>query len=140
MISKVFKVIWIITLLMVCGILFYTYSALSDQVSLGLKNTIVSRSVFFYGSIILIALFNGLAFSVVRVLKEDWKKSWFYGLLCCLHIFLSSTFIFIAILNSNERFDYIRLGPALAGSLILLVGWVLTLPVWIYFNRSLSRS
>ena len=140
MISKVFKVIWIITFLMVCAVFFYAYSAFPDQVSLGFGEAVISKSVFFYSSVILIALFNGLAFTVVRFLKEDWKKSWFYGLLCCFHIFLSSTFIFIAILNSNERFDYLRLGPALAGSLILLVGWVLTIPLWIYFNRNTGQE
>jgi hypothetical protein len=125
---------------MVCAVFFYAYSAFPDQVSLGFGEAVISKSVFFYSSVILIALFNGLAFTVVRFLKEDWKKSWFYGLLCCFHIFLSSTFIFIAILNSNERFDYLRLGPALAGSLILLVGWVLTIPLWIYFNRNTGQE
>jgi len=140
MISKVFKVIWIITFLSVCTVFFYAYSAFPEQVRLGFGETVVSRSAFFYFSVILIALFNGLAFTVVKFLNEDWKKAWFYGLLCCLHIFLSSTYIFIAILNSNERFDYMRLGPVLAGSLILLIGWVASVPLWIYFNRNENRQ
>lgn len=140
MLSKVFKVIWIITLLMVCGVFFYAYSALQEKVSLGTDTLIVSKTVFFYLSVVLIAVFNGLAFSVVRFLKEDWKKSWFYGVLSCLHVFLSSTFIFIAILNSNERFDYLRLGPAITGALVLLIGWLLSFPAWNYFNKPAGQG
>lgn len=136
MVSKVFKVIWIITLLMVCGVFFYAYSAIQEQVSLGTGAPVISKTLFFYLSVTLIAVFNGLAFTVVRFLKSDWQRSWFYGVLSCLHTFLSSTFIFVAIINSNERFNYLSLGPVLIGAFVLLVGWLLSFPLWSYFKRS----
>jgi hypothetical protein len=125
---------------MVCGVFFYAYSAIQEQVRLGTGALIISKTLFFYLSVTLIAVFNGLAFSVVRFLKEDWKKSWFYGVLSCLHTFLSATFIFIAILNSNERFDYLSLGPAITGALVLFVGWLLSFPAWSYFNKPAGQE
>lgn len=140
MVFRIFKVIWIISLIAVCGVFFYAYSALPDQVSLGTENNALSKSAFFYLFIGVLALFNGTAFSVSRLIRQPWKLSWYFGMLSCLHLFLISTFIFLAILNSSERYDYSRLGPTVIGSFIVFVLWIAAFPMVPFFTKSAHQE
>ena len=140
MVLKIFKVIWIISLLAVCTVFFYAYSTLQDQISLGLDLPAISKSVFFYGFILILALFNGLAFGAIDLFGASWKKVWFYGLISVLHLFLAATFIFLAIVNSNERYDYNNLGPAVIGSFILFALWILAFPFIPLIHRPATNN
>jgi len=135
MVSKVFKVLLIISLLAVSAVLFYTYASLGETVRLGDGAPVFSRSGFFYTSLGIIVLFNFLAFPLMKILRTDLQKAWYSGFLICLHLFLSAIFIFTAILNSNEKYDYSRLGPAVYGSVILLCVWILLYPALLFYQR-----
>lgn len=136
MVSKIFKVLWIISLLAAVAVFFYTYASLQEVVNLGVDELPFSRTGFFYGSLAILVLFNGLSFPVRTLVSSDLRLGWFYGLLVCLHLFLSATFIFIGILNSNEKYDYLQLGPAVIGSFSLFCGWILLFPVVLLYERS----
>jgi len=139
MVFKIFKVIWIISLLAVCGVFFYAYSSMQDQVSLGMGQGGFSKTLFFYVAVSVIALFNGLSFTLFRMIELQWKKTWYYGLLITLHLFLSSVFIFLAILNSNEKYDYSNLGPTVIGSLVIFFGWIITYPLVPFFHKTSNQ-
>lgn len=140
MLLKVFKVIWIISLLAVCAVFFYAYSTLQEQVGMGMELPAVSKTLFFYSFISIISVFNGIAFGGIHLFELFWKKAWFYGLLTALHLFLSSTFIFLAIINSNERYEYGNLGPTVIGSFLIFVLWILAFPIIPFFNKSIAEN
>lgn len=140
MVLKVFKVIWIISLLAVCAVFFYAYSTLQEQVVLGMDIPTISKTLFFYSFISIIAVFNGIAFGALKIFGDYWKRAWFYGLLTTLHLFLSATFIFLAIINSNERYDYGNLGPTVVGSFVIFILWILAFPVIPLLTRSFSEK
>ena len=140
MYSKIFRVIWIISFLAVLVVFFYAYAALQDTVHLGLGTLAVSRSGFFYFLLSLLALTNASGVASGKLLSDDFLKSWFYGLLASMHLFLIAALVFLAILNSNEQYDYSRLGPFVILAFGLFAGWMLALPVLGFFRRSKVRS
>lgn len=140
MVLKVFKVIWIISLLAVCAVFFYAYSTLQEQVSMGMELPAVSKTLFFYSFISIIAVFNGIAFGGINLFGQSWKKVWYYGVVTVLHLFLSATFIFLAIVNSNERYDYENLGPTVIGSFLFFVLWISAFPIVPFFTASTAEN
>ena len=122
------------------AVFFYAYAALQESVQLGLGALTVSRSGFFYLVLSLLALTNGSGVASGRLLSVDFIKSWFYGLLASMHLFLIAAMIFLAILNSNEQYDYSRLGPFVILSFVLFAGWLLALPILGLLRKSPVRS
>lgn len=125
MYSKVLKVVWIISMLAVLATLFYTYAGLSENMTLGLLEASLNKDWFFYFSLLLLAVFNATAFVLPRFLALERLIGWYYGLLSTLHLFLLSVFIFVYIINSQEKYDYTRLGPMVYGAFLLFMAWLL---------------
>ena len=140
MIARIFKVIWIISLISVSLVFFYTYAAIQSDVNLGVNLQSFDKETFFYLTVALIGLFNMLAFPVQRILKSDFHISWFYGLLACLHFFLISILIVLSVINSNEKYDYTNLGPLLILSFVLFSGWILALPARMLYIQFFSKQ
>jgi hypothetical protein len=140
MIARIFKVIWIISLISVSVVFFYTYAALRSDVNLGVNLQSFNKETFFYLTVALIGVFNMLVFPVERMLKSEFNISWFYGLLTCLHFFLISILIMLTVINSNEKYDYDNLGPILILSFALFSCWILALPVRLIFVKFFPRS
>lgn len=140
MIARIFKVIWIISLISVSVVFFYTYAALRSDVNLGVNLQSFNKETFFYLTVALIGVFNMLVFPVQRMLKSEFNISWFYGLLTCLHFFLISILIMLTVINSNEKYDYDNLGPILILSFALFSCWILALPVRLIYVKFLPRS
>ncbi len=140
MIARIFKVIWIISLISVSLVFFYTYAAIQSDVNLGVNIQSFDKETFFYLTVALIGLFNMLAFPVQRILKSDFNISWFYGLLACLHFFLISILIVLSVINSNEKYDYTNLGPLLILSFVLFSGWILALPARMLYIQFFSKQ
>ena len=140
MIARIFKVIWIISLISVSLVFFYTYAAIQSDVNLGVNLQSFDKETFFYLTVALIGLFNMLAFPVQRILKSDFNISWFYGLLACLHFFLISILIVLSVINSNEKYDYTNLGPLLILSFVLFSGWILALPARMLYIQFFSKQ
>lgn len=132
MYSKVLKVVWIISMVAAVATFFYSYASLQDLVSFGLEGVIIGKNTFFYISLLLLALFNTTAFIFPRLVNAEILRAWYYGLVAVFHLFLCSVFILVAILNSDERYDYTSVGPMVYGSFILLMGWILAFPILRY--------
>ena len=140
MIARVFKVIWIISLISVSFVFFYTYAAIQSDVNLGGDFSKFNKETFFYLTVALLGVFNMLVFPVQRLLKSDFNISWFYGLLACLHFFLISILIVLSVINSNEKYDYTNLGPLLILSFVLFSGWILALPARMLYIQFFSKQ
>jgi hypothetical protein len=141
MIIKVFKVVWFVSLLVMTGVFIYCYASWPQEVTLGdEQGTSIDRGILFYACLGLSAVFNSLAFFIVRMNFSKAFATWFYGLLISFHAFLVSGFIFITILNSLEKYDYSRFGPTLYGSMILLIVWIVCWPVYYVFNKISAQS
>ena len=140
MIARIFKLIWIISLISVSLVFFYTYAAIQSDVNLGVNLQSFDKETFFYLTVALIGLFNMLVFPVQRILKSDFNISWFYGLLACLHFFLISILIVLTVINSNEKYDYTNLGPLLILSFALFSGWILALPARMLYIQFFSKQ
>lgn len=138
MIIKIFKLIWIISLLVMTGVFIYCYASWPQLVSLGEANGGMSldRSVLFYVCLGLAGIFNALVFVVTRMGFKEAFAIWFYGLVISFHSFLVSTFIFITILNSSEKYDYAMVGPMVYATMVLLLVWIVAWPVyWLMVKR-----
>lgn len=140
MIARIFKVIWIISLISVSVVFFYTYAALQADVNLGVNLQSFNKETFFYLTVALIGIFNMLVFPVQRMLKSEFNISWFYGLLTCIHFFLISILVMLTVINSNEKYDYDNLGPILILSFALFSCWILALPVRIIYVKFFPPS
>lgn len=130
---KVFKTVWVISLLAVTGTFLYAYATLPEVVRFGEAGA--GRSLFFYAVLILLALLNGSAFFLPKFLPGEAVVSWFYGSLATFHLFAISAFILLGVINSSERYDYSSLGPVVMGSFALFCGWMLALP-WVLRKKT----
>lgn len=111
----------------------YAYASVQEEVALtsGPSPLLISRDAFFYAAIGLLAVFNTLVFVLSRLRKEEDFLSWFYGLIACFNLFFVFVQYFINLLNSNERYDFERLGFAVYGTVGLVIVWALAWPVYL---------
>ena len=140
MIIKVFKVVWFVSLLTMTGVFIYCYASWPQDVNLGEEQGSIDKGILFYACLGLTAVFNALAFMIVRMKFSHAFATWFYGLLISLHTFLVSGFIFITIFNSLEKYNYSQLGPTLYGSMILLIVWIVGWPAYYVFTKMTAQS
>lgn len=124
MYSKVLKVVWIISMLAASATLFYAYAGLQENVVMGWGGLVLDRSGLFYAVLLLMAVFNTSAILVSRLGFHQSVVGWYYGLLATLHLFLITVFIVVAILNSQEKYDFVNLGPMVIGTFLLFIGWL----------------
>jgi hypothetical protein len=130
MTPKIFKVLWIVSLLAMMGVLVYSYAAWPEVVSLHANTEQqMSRGLLFYSVMGLLAIFNMLAFVFPKLNINAIWMGWFHGVLVCLHVFLVSGIIFITTLNSAENYNYNYLGPMLYASFGLLALALLAAPI-----------
>lgn len=142
MISKVFKVIWIVSLLVMTVALVYCYAAWPLQLSLTDREPVelIGKSTLFYLTLTTLGFFNMLAFIWPKLNPASHLLAWFYGALACLHFFLLSGTIFITIFNSLEKYNYAYIGPVLYGSIGLLGAWILSLPFVLLFGKKTATE
>lgn len=136
MILKIFKVIWFFSLLVTAGVLLYVYASLPEIVALG--DSDIPREIYFYIMLSFLALFNLFVFVLRKIysIEAPWNiVAWFYGLVILLNLFFLVTLSFTSLINSGEKFDYVRIGPIIYGSLLLLFGWSLVWPTYLVVRR-----
>ena len=140
---KIFKVIWVFSLLALLGVFMYVYASLPDPVVVNESTKIISLSkeTLFYITLAILALTNSSVFAVTRILPatDHDFKAWFYGLVVCSNLFFVVGLCFISLYNSTEKFDYERIGFIIYGSLILLVVWSISWPIFRTAQRFLSK-
>jgi hypothetical protein len=136
---KIFKGIWFLSLLIFLVVFIYDYAALPENITLseGDSALSISRDGLFYAFIATVAIINMLVFVITRLFteKDSDFKSWFYGLVATLNLFFIVAISFIGLLNSNERFDYERIGIIIYGSVGLIVVWATGWPVFVFLRK-----
>ncbi|MFZ2907268.1 MAG: hypothetical protein WAZ98_13785 [Cyclobacteriaceae bacterium] len=134
MILKIFKAVWFLSMLSVLANLLYVYASLPEQVALsedGVENLVVGRELFFYIAMVLISLSNVVVYLFSKKLtpQEDFR-TWLHGLVITLNIFFIIGLSFISLYNSSENYDYSRIGFIIYSSVVLVVVWVVSWPVY----------
>lgn len=134
---KIFKAVWFLSLLITLAVFLYIYASVPETLALGESGLRLSREGFFYVALAVMSIFNVLVFVVSRLYATNkfGFLSWFYGLITCLNLFFIIILYFSHLFNSDERFDFARLGFAIYGSVGLIIGWSIAWPVILAFRR-----
>jgi hypothetical protein len=131
---KVLKVIWVFSLLGVTASFMYVYAGLPENVVVNEnpETVMLSKETVFYIALAVIGVANALVFAVSRIFpeKESDFKAWFYGLIAFANLFFVIGLSFISLYNSNEKYDFGRLGVIIYGSVGLLLLWATSWPVY----------
>ena len=139
---KLLKGVWFLSMVVALGVLLYVYASLPQAVIIQEASegpVSVSNETFFYTVMALMAITNVLVYVVGKVFKTNIAlRTWFHGLVTTLNIFFIVGLNFIALFNSNERYDYQRLSFVIYGSVALMVLCACVWPVYLLFRRSQS--
>jgi len=141
---KILKAIWFLSVIVVIADALYVYASLPEHVVVQEEvtgQTAVGRDVFFYGAIAFIILTNALVYVIAKIFahRPDFR-TWFYGFMVVLNIFFVMSMSFIALYNSNEKFDYSRIDFAIYGSVVLIAAWALAWPAYSLYRKFSVKS
>ncbi len=144
MVFKIFKVIWVFSLLGLMAAFMYMYASWPETVVVFDKGEplSVSRELLFYMVLAITAIINTLVFVITRVFPESKTdfKSWFYGMVICLNLFFVVAISFVTVFNSGEKFRYEEIGLAIYGSVILLLVWAAAWPVYRIYSMITRKA
>ncbi len=143
MIVKIFKAVWFLSLLGTMAIFMYNYASLPEEIVFSDSSTFsVSRNGLFYTTVALLAIMNALVFVVTRLYpkSQEFLKAWFYGLVAFLNLFVIVALQFVSVFNSQERFDYDRIGYIIYGSIILVIIWTFIWPIYLIIQRFSNKQ
>ena len=141
--SRIFRVIWLLSALAVLTAFLYTYASLPEDVALTENGSAsLSRDIIFYLTLAVLGMANTAAFVAGRAGAHGTEafKVWFHGVIIFLNAYLLVSLQFVSLLNSNEKFDYGRIGTIIYGSVLVLVLWLLAWPVYALLQRSSSKE
>lgn len=128
------------SLLFLFLVLIYVYAGMPEKIALfsdsvGNPSNYVSRNTFFYLSLAIIAIVNGIFLAYnefVKVLNKtdnqkfiESMKVWTNGLLTLLNLFFITAIIFLNAFNSLARLDYFNFGLMIYVILGLTFLWTL---------------
>jgi len=145
MILKLFRVVWFFSILGVLIFFMYTYASLPDPLIIldAEEQLIIGKETWFYTILAVLAIFNMFVF-VFRSLNKSPEGegfvSWFYGLVICLNLFILVAVSYISLFNGGERFEYQRIGIIIYGSIILMVLWAFSWPVYLAARRIFPKK
>lgn len=135
MMVRIAKGVWFVSLLAAVGGLLYSYASFPEIIQLnnapdGSTQTI-QRSQLFYATLGMLALFNAMVFAVNRLMAQgdDFFQAWFYGLVVFFNLFILVSLQFFNLFNSQEKFDYDRIGFIIYGSVSLIILWASLWPL-----------
>lgn len=141
---KILKVIWFFSLLAMVATFMYVYASLPENVVVNEnpQTITLSKETLFYMALAVIAIANALVFAVSRIYseREGDFKAWFHGLIACANLFFIIGLSFISLYNSNEKYDFGRLGVIIYGSVGLLMVWATSWPVYRVVRRFVDKQ
>ncbi|HWA35033.1 MAG TPA: hypothetical protein VG737_12920 [Cyclobacteriaceae bacterium] len=134
MLVKISKGVWFFSLLGTLGIFLYVYASLPEMVSFdgGGAGFAVSRNGLFYATLGLLAILNAVVFIVAKVFAggSQYFIAWVYGLVTFFNLFFVVALELVGVSNSQERFDYQRIGYIIYISIALVVIWSAIWPLY----------
>lgn len=140
---KLFKAIWFLSMLAVFANLLYVYASLPEQVSLmeeGVETYAIGREQLFYSAMVVIAIANVMVYLFSKSIAPDENfRTWLHGLVITLNIFFIIGLSFISLYNSVEKFDFNRIGFIIYSSVILVIVWALSWPVYSLGRKLMSK-
>jgi hypothetical protein len=144
MVLKIFKAVWFLSLLAVTGVFFYVYASLPENVMLSetASPISISREGLFYITLTVLSLINFivLVFAKLYRQKSEELTTWFYGQIICLNVFFVIVLCYVSLFNSQEKFDYDRLGVIIYGSVALIVIWAASWPIYLVSRKFLNKE
>lgn len=144
MILKISRGVWLISVLGALAALLYVYAALPETVFLSraeLSVNSVSRELFFYSVLAVLTLFNSLVFAVGTIYNQDYAlRGWFNGLIVTFNLFIIVALFFVNSSNSNEKFDFSRIGVTIYSSVALMAVWALSWPLILLFRKFSTKA
>lgn len=145
MVLKVFKAVWFLSVVIVLAALLYVYATLQQETVIVQETPQgrieLDRNTFFYIIMTILAVFNALVYSTGKLFRdqEDFR-TWFYGLIITLNIFFVVAMSLVSLYNSAEHFDYPRIGFVIYGSVVLVIGWAMSWPVYKIFKGTSAKQ
>ncbi len=142
MIIKIFKGVWFFSLLATLGIFLYVYAALPETISLmrsglAVPELTMTRNELFYLTVGVLTILNALVFVAAKVFarENEYFIAWIYGLVTFFNLFFVVALEFVNVSNSQERFDYQRIGYIIYTSIALVVIWSALWPIYRLIQR-----
>jgi hypothetical protein len=140
---KLFKAIWFLSMLAVLVNLLYVYASLPEQVTLmeeGVETYAIGREQLFYSAMVVMAIANVMVYLFSKSIAPDENfRTWLHGLVITLNIFFIIGLSFISLYNSVEKFDFSRIGFIIYSSVILVIVWALSWPVYSLGRKIISK-
>jgi hypothetical protein len=141
MILKIFKALWFLSVLVVLANLLYVYAALPEDVVIrdeASGRTVANREFLFYIMTGFVVFVNVLVYFVGKLFgREQYNdfRSWFYGLIITINIFLVFSFSLIHVYNGLEKYNFSSVGYIMYASIVLMVMWAASWPLYILFRK-----
>jgi hypothetical protein len=136
---KIFRAVWFVSVMVLFTKLIYHYAGWQESLVVhegeGSQFT-MNKDALFYMLVVVIALINVLVYLTGKVYKsQEDLRAWFHGLITTINIFFVVALSLIATYNSNEVFDFSRIGFIIYGSVGLIGVWALAWPVYLLFQK-----
>jgi hypothetical protein len=144
MVLKIFKGMWFLSMLAVLANLLYVYAGLPEKVIIQEESTgrvLANREFLFYALTGLLLIVNLLVYLAAHVYRENEDfRSWLHGQTISINLFFILSLNFIQVYNSSERFDFSRVGPIIYGSVVLVVLWAASWPVYLVYRKFFPKQ
>jgi hypothetical protein len=136
---KLFRGVWFLSVLVVFASLMYTYAGLPDQVVVQEEASgqiTMGRDPLFYFVVAAIVVVNVMVYLIRKMYLADLDfRAWFHGLVITINIFFVIALAHLGLYNSTEYFDYSRIGFIIYGSVVLIVLWAVSWPVYQLYRK-----
>lgn len=144
MVLKLSKGLWLVSVLGVLAALLFVYAGLPEDVIVlqeGTDFVYLGREAFFYICLSVITLVNALVFMVGSVYRKDEAlRAWFNGMVVILNIFFVLSLFLINAINSNEKFNFDRIGFLIYGSIALIAVWATSWPIFVLIRKFSGKA
>jgi hypothetical protein len=141
---KFSRAAWFLSILTALAALLFAYASLPEDVIVfqeGSEFIYTGKEMFFYSSLLIIALINSMVFLVSALYKSNEPlRTWFNGQMSVLNLFFIISLLLINAINSNEKFNFERIGFIIYGSVILIALWALSWPVYLIIRKFSNKA
>jgi hypothetical protein len=136
---KLFRGVWFLSVLVVFAALMYTYAGLPEHVVVQEEASgqiTMGRDPLFYFVVAAIVVVNVMVYLIRKMYLADLDfRAWFHGLVITINIFFVIALAHLGLYNSTEYFDYSRIGFIIYGSVVLIVLWAVSWPVYQLYRK-----
>lgn len=141
---KLSKGLWLVSVLALLAALLFVYASVPEDVIVMQQGTdfvYAGRESFFYITLIVVTLINAMVFMVSALYKKDEAlRTWFNGMIIILNVFFILSLFLINAINSNEKFDFERIGFLIYGSIALIAVWATSWPIFVLIRKFSGKA